>query len=39
MFMLHLQMQGALNAHESSIVALESRQEAYIMQKKDLMLA
>jgi outer membrane protein len=37
MFMLHLQMQGALNAHESAIVALESRQEAYIM--KDLMLA
>jgi outer membrane protein len=29
----------ALNAHESAIVALESRQEAYIMQKKDLMLA
>jgi hypothetical protein len=29
MFMLHLQMQRGLNAHESAIVALESRQEAY----------
>jgi hypothetical protein len=37
MFMLHLQMQGA-NAHESAIVALESRQEAYNY-AKDLMLA
>jgi outer membrane protein len=36
MFILHLQMQGALNAHESSIVALESRQEAYHYAKKKI---